>query len=617
MSNAATAIHDYAIIGDSRSAALVSRAGSIDWLCWPRFDSASLFGALLDAGGGGRFGVAPAGPFRADRWYAPQTNVLITRFSTDGGDALLTDFMPAQDERLRRRTMRPESELLRIVECTRGELELDVCFEPRPDYARERCGVEARGALGFQMPCRAGLLALQTRARLQPTGTGARGRVRLRAGERIDFALTLATRDPAVFRPLGDSTRIALEETLRFWREWSGRTTYEGPFREAVVRSALVLKLLSYAPSGAILAAPTTSLPERPGGDLNWDYRYCWLRDASLTARALFGLGHHEEAEAFVSWLLNATSRSWPELHVLYDVHGRKGPREQELPHLSGYGGARPVRIGNAAADQLQLDLYGEVVGATTYLLRSGGSLERSTQKALVDLGKLVCERWREPDQGIWEVRGERRHFTHSRVLCWATLDCLLDMHERNHLRAPVELFARERQRIREEVERAGYSESFHSYTRTLGGGDIDASLLLLPWYGYTDAAAPRMKGTFARIRRDLYAGEGLYRRYHGRWTRGEGAFGICSFWAVEYLAMGGGSPAEAESAMRALLRHANDVGLYGEEILPETGAALGNFPQAYTHVGLINAALTLHERVTGRHAVPERGRSAPAEASA
>ncbi|MFL5313126.1 MAG: glycoside hydrolase family 15 protein [Myxococcales bacterium] len=603
-------IHDYALVGDSRSAALISRGGSVDWLCWPRFDSPSLFGALLDAREGGRFRIAPLGAFRADRWYAPDTNVLVTRFSTAGGEILLTDFMPAWSEPERRRRMLPERELLRIAECTRGEAELEVCFDPRPDYGRERCPLADPGRLGLRMRCGAGLLTLQTRARLDPGPAGARGRIRLRAGERVDFSLTFATRHAAVLPP-PEASRTALDSTLRFWQEWSARTTYRGPYREQVVRGALALKLLSYAPSGAILAAPTTSLPERPGGDLNWDYRFCWLRDASLTARALFGLGHREEAEAFVSWLLNATSRSWPELKVLYDVHGRHPPSERELPHLAGHRGARPVRIGNEAAAQTQLDLYGEVIGAAAYLVRSGGTLDAATQRALVDLGKLVCERWPEPDQGIWEVRGERRHFTHSRVLCWAALDGLLELDERSHLRCPLELFRRNRALIRDEVERLGYSEQLGSYTRTLGGADVDASLLLLPWYRYTEAAAPRMLGTFARIRRELYRGDGLYQRYRGRWTRGEGAFGICSFWAVEYLAIGGGSHAEASSEMAALLRQANDVGLYAEEILPSTGEALGNFPQAYTHVGLINAALTLLERSTGREAVPERPRSA------
>jgi GH15 family glucan-1,4-alpha-glucosidase len=594
------------MVGDGKSAALISRGGSLDWLCWPRFDSPSLFGAILDPTAG-HFSIAPVGAFRSERWYAPDTNVLCTRFSAAEGEVVLTDFMPALSEPERRRQMLPERELIRLVECTRGELELEICFAPRPEYALERCDLIDGRRLGLHMHWRRGLLTLRTCVPLTLSDNSARGRVRLRAGERIDCSLTLATDDLAVLPPLGERSWELLDRTLGYWREWSSRTRYDGPYREQVVRSALVLKLLGFAPSGAILAAPTTSLPERPGGDLNWDYRFCWLRDASLTARALFGLGHAEEAQAFVDWLLNATSRSWPELRVLYDVFGRKPAKERELPHLSGHGGARPVRIGNAAADQFQLDVYGEVVGAAAYLVRSGGTLDRDTQSALVGLGRLACERWQEPDQGIWEIRGERRHFTHTRVLCWAALDGLLELHERNHLRAPVELFEKNRALIREEVETLGYSEQLGSYTQTLAGSEVDASLLLLSWYGYADAASPRMRGTFARIRQELYAGEGLYRRYHGRWTKGEGAFGICSFWAAEYLAMGGGSREEARTDLEALFRHANDVGLYAEEILPETGEALGNFPQAYTHVGLINAALTLRNRALGREPDPKK----------
>jgi GH15 family glucan-1,4-alpha-glucosidase len=359
-------------------------------------------------------------------------------------------------------------------------------------------------------------------------------------------------------------------------------------------------------------------LPERPGGDFNWDYRFCWLRDASLTARALFGLGHAEEAESFVDWLLNATSRSWPELQVLYDVYGRHPPREHELTHLAGHGGARPVRIGNAAAEQVQLDLYGEVVGAATYLVRSGGTLDRGTQKALIGLGKLVCERWREPDQGIWEIRGARKHFTHSRVLCWSALDRLCELAEKGHVpdrhRAS---FVAGRERIRREVETLGWSEQLQSYTRTLAGADVDASLLLLPWYGYCAANAPRMLATWRRIRDRLEVAPGLFRRYYGGLTAGEGAFGICSFWAAEYLALGGGTPAEAEDQLEFLLGYANDVGLFAEEIDPDTGAALGNFPLAYTHVGLINAALSLCDRLERGQPTAERERRQIPEARA
>jgi len=395
-----------------------------------------------------------------------------------------------------------------------------------------------------------------------------------------------------------------LEETLGLWRGWVSRTRYEGPARAMVVRSALLLKLLQYAPSGAIVAAPTTSLPERPSGDLNWDYRFCWLRDAALTARALFGLGHTAEADAFLSWLLNATSLSLPKLRVLYDLHGRQPGPERELPHLAGHGGARPVRVGNAAMSQVQLDTYGELIEAAAYFLRSGGEIDRAVAAMLTKLGIQVARGWSAPDEGIWEIRDVPRHFTHSRVLCWTALQRLCELCEKGHL--PVALaagFARARDEIRAEVETKGWSEQLQSYTSTLAGSDVDASLLLLPWYGYCPADAPRMRGTWQRIRARLEIKPGLYRRYYGPLTEGEGAFGICSFWAAEYLALGGGTAEEAQAHFDLLLGYANDVGLYGEEIEPESRGALGNFPQAYTHVGLINAALSLRNRLElGKH---------------
>ncbi len=541
-------IGDYALIGDGRSAALVSRDGSIDWLCLPRFDSPSIFAALLDAEHGGRFRIRPVGEFRVERRYLPETNILETTFTGPAGSAVLRDLMPVASEADKRTALMPEHEILREVEGLLGEIELEILYEPRPDYGRVHPTIEQRGALGFW--CAIGGATLNLRSELPlalaPDGHSLRGAATIRAGERACLSLAYSVDGPAIIPMLGAVARQKIERSAVWWRRWASRCRYDGPYRDAVVRSALTLKLMAYAPSGAIIAAPTTSLPEQLGGVRNWDYRYCWLRDASFTLRALFDLGYEDEAEAFNNWLLHATRLTWPELQVLYDVFGEVRLPERELGHLEGYGNSRPVRVGNDAHGQLQLDVYGEIIDAAARFASRGGRFDRDTSRMLTGLGHTVCKRWREPDEGIWEGRGGRFHHTHSKVLCWVALDRLIALHEACELAVSddsIALFRHDRDEIRAAIETHGYNEALGSYTRVFDGDDLDASLLTLPLYSYIDATHPRMRSTCARIHERL-AHDSLVYRYTQETDdglpAGEGAFGICSFWAVECQARGG-----------------------------------------------------------------------------
>jgi len=611
-------ISDYALIGDCRSAGLISRDGSLDWLCLPRFDSPSLFAAVLDAENGGRFLVRPIGEFRTERRYLANTNVLETVFRTPTGACVLRDLMSVSSEEDKRAHLTPEHEVLRELEGLEGEVEIEILYHPRPDYGRVRPLLEERGALGLRCEVDGTSLTLRSELPLELTDgdRSARGTARIRSGERKYLSFTYSMEAPAVVPLLGEAAHGRIERTVRWWREWANRCTYEGPYRDAVVRSALALKLMTYAPSGALVAAPTTSLPEALGGVRNWDYRYCWLRDASFTLRALFTLGYREEAEAYIGWLLHATRLTWPELHVLYDVFGEARLPERELPHLEGYAGSRPVRIGNDAQGQLQLDVYGEVINGAARILDRGGRFDRDTSRMLDGLGRTVCRRWREPDEGIWEGRSGRFHNTHSKVLCWVALDRLIEMHEAGYLDVSVDLFRANRDEIRKEIEARGYNERIGSYTRTFDGEEMDASLLTLPLYGYIEGTHPQMRSTCDRIHEKL-ARDGLVYRYEtgtdDGLPPGEGAFGICSFWAVECVARGGNVGAAART-FEQLLAYANDVGLFAEEIDSDTGAALGNFPQAFTHIGLINAALTLAGYLEGNPAAERPSNHIPTE---
>ncbi len=588
-----TPIAEHALIGDTRASALVTRDGTIDWLCIPRFDSPTVFGALLDAGRGGRWTLRPTGEFTVERQYVPETNVLETVFQTADGRVRMRDAMVLAPEQVRRSS--PEHELLREVAGLDGTVQLETRYEPRPHYGRHP-QLADRASLGIRLESDGQLVTLrsETDCRVSSDRASAESRFTVRAGTSRHLSLVSDRDAPAVLPPLGDDAGRRMEETARWWRSWSARCRYEGPRRDAVVRSALVLKLMVYAPSGAIVAAPTTSLPEVIGGDRNWDYRFCWLRDAAFTIRALYDLGYEQEADSFLAWLLHATRLTLPELNVMYDVYGETRLPERQLD-WEGYAGSRPVRIGNAAAQQFQLDVYGELIDAAVSYSERGGSFDRDQASMLRQLGETVCRRWPEPDAGIWEYRTGYRHYTHSKAMAWISLDRLSQLHRSGKCEVDLERVERNRDQLGQELEERGYDESLGSHVSELDGRDVDASLLAMPLHGYGDWSDARIRGTIHRVAHVLADGPLVYRNLEGGQRTPEGAFGIASFWLVECLARIG-ELERARSMFSELLAYANDVGLLGEEIDGESGAALGNFPQALTHIGLINAACTLAE---------------------
>ena len=586
-------IASYAAIGDCRTVALISRQGSVDWLCLPSIAGPSVFAAMLDRANGGRFALRPTAPFRTERRYVGETNVLETTFVTATGRVRVTDLLTltGTDDGV----LQAERELLRVAEGEAGAVELELLYEPRPDYARALPHLSRSGRLGWTFAHGGQAFLLMAETELQPDATGTKLSCRflLRAGERRRVSLVHATRDMMVIPALGDAADRRLEQTRQWWQAWSAQCSYHGRHRPAVVRSALSLKLLAYGLSGAVVAAATTSLPEAIGGSRNWDYRFCWLRDAATTLRAFAALGFAQEGRAYMGWLLHSTRLSRPRLMVLYDVHGRTRQPKFELSHLRGYQASTPVRIGNDAAGQLQHDVYGAAIAAAAMFVECGGSLTADEQRLLVGFGRIVCKTWREPDSGIWEVPGARRQYVHSKLMCWSALDVLLRLHDQNRLRAPEALFRRERDAVRAEIEEHGLRDGV--YVGAFGEDWVDASLLVMARLGYLDPHDPRVAATADRIWREL-GRDGLLLRYRpevdGLDSR-EGAFGICGFWAVELLALQG-RLAEAEALFCRASALANDVGLLAEEYDPASGAALGNVPQAFTHAGLISAALTL-----------------------
>lgn len=601
-------IGDYAAIGNCRTAALVSKAGSLDWLCLPHFSGPAIFGALLDRRRGGYFALRPVNAFDANRCYQGASNVLETTYTTDTGRVRVTDCCSLADAAEGAGQLQPQHEVLRVMEGLEGRVPVEVLFEPRPDFGRTAFRFRARGALGWECDIGSGeVLFLHSDLPLHPdSGPEKRltGRIDVEAGQRFHLSLTYERHGIGVVLPLGPAAEQRLVATRQWWQRWSEQCRYDGPYRDAVLRSALVLKLCTFHLSGAVVAAPTTSLPEAVGGVRNWDYRYCWLRDAALTFRAFHDLGFHAEGAAFLEWLLHATALTQPELQVVYDVYGRTDLPEQELDHLDGYRGSRPVRIGNGAGKQLQLDVYGSVVLAAHAFVERGGQLTWREARFVVGLGRHICRHWQQPDQSIWEIRGPGRRYTYSAFMSWLALDCLLTLDAEGKLRVPRARFQRERDAIRAAIESRAFNSELGAYVDALDGKELDASLLLMGCYGYHAADHPRLLATFERIRRDLGV-NGLLRRYRPGYDGlppGEGAFGLCSFWAVDNLARQG-RRAEAEQLFEHLLTFGNDLGLFAEEIDVASGEPLGNFPQAFTHIGLINAAVALQSTACAERA--------------
>jgi GH15 family glucan-1,4-alpha-glucosidase len=592
-----TKIQDYAIIGNGRSAALISKRGSLDWLCCPRFDSPSIFGAILDSKSGGHWSIHTLHESEVSRRYIENTNVLETTFLGVSGQIVLTDFMAVTSEENKTRQLWPEHELVRQIRCEQGRMEVGVEFSPRLDYGRVAPKIRDAGKFGWRIDTGANVFMLRGNVELEPTPDGLAARFVLKSGESVVFTFSFSSEAPAVVPRLGSAIDEKLNLAIDWWRSWAAQSTYCGPYQRQVTRSALVLKLLSYAPSGTIIAAPTTSLPECIRGSLNWDYRFAWLRDASFTVHALFGLGYKDDAAAFVDWLLHTTRLTRPKLRVVYDVFGESPPPEHVLSHLVGHRESQPVRVGNAASEQMQLDVYGELVEAVSHFFGKTEELDRDVQGMLHGIGEYVCEHWREYDNGIWEERDELQPYTHSRLMCWVALDRLLQMHARGQVRRlEAERCATERENIRKEIEKRAWNPQIAGYTQACGSNIMDATVLLFPYHGFDSANSPRMQETYARVRERLVPRRGLVYRYEQSKDRHEGAFAVCSFWEVDFLARGG-KAAEAREVFEAALGYANDVDLFAEEIEADTGEAMGNFPQAFTHLGVINAALTLCDR--------------------
>jgi GH15 family glucan-1,4-alpha-glucosidase len=586
-------IEDCGIIGDLHTVALVGKDGSIDFMCFPEFDSPTVFAALLDENRGGRFQIAPElDDANRKQLYLPDTNVLLTRFLSEEGVSEVSDFMPVGESGGAHR-------LIRRAKTVRGEIKYRILCDPRFDYARAEHRVEKKGdnelIFTSQGPDKT-VLRLRTDVPLEIQNGAAAAQFTLRTGETAAFIpedVNLCEKSPS------DTDRYvatAFKETVNFWRRWVARSTYTGRWREIVSRSALTLKLLTSKPHGSIVASPTFGLPEEIGGERNWDYRYTWIRDAAFTIYALLRLGYSQEASAFMKWLSGRCSECSPEgtLQTIYGIDGRHDLTETTLPHLEGYRGSAPVRIGNAAHIQLQLDIYGELMDAVYLYNKYAEPISYDVWENLARSVDWVCDNWHRADEGIWEVRGSRREFLYSRVMCWVAMDRGIRLARNRSFPAPLDRWQTERDRVYRDIFENMWDPNREAFMQFRGADTLDAASLMMPLVKFMGPTDPRWLSTMKAIEKELLDDSLVYRyrvldeKADGLYGR-EGTFNMCSFWYVECVARAGDLP-KARFFFEKTLGYANHLGLYAEEISPH-GEQLGNFPQAFTHLGLISAA--------------------------
>lgn len=608
-------IEDYGVVGNLRSAALISHTGSIDWCCFPHFDSPSVFARILDAQKGGYFHIAPEEPTHTDQAYEEDTNILVTRFRTEAGEVELLDFMPPFAE-ARQATHHPE--IHRRVKGKSGRVTLCLHCFPRPDYARAEPEIH-QDTKGVLIRSQDLSLALASAFPLEVSGGLLQAKFTVEPGQTVWFVLR-SCQDLACTQDLLPLSAYRSEEqyqkTKDFWQRWVRKGSYPERWREMVVRSALTIKLLTFSPSGALVAAPTTSLPETLGGERNWDYRYTWLRDSALALGALLRLGYAEEAYAFFHWLEQRCVEG--ALQIMYRIDGGGEITEEALPHLEGYRGSRPVRIGNAAFRQFQLDVYGEVLDAFFCLNQRGKKVHGKLWGALRQILHELSEKWKDSDEGIWEVRGGRKHFVYSKLMCWVAMDRGIDLldplgtgpgffcsvreglkHMVSRRRAIIDDWQGVKEEIKKDLLLHGWHPQRRAFTQYYGGTILDATALLIPAYQFLPPQDERVENTLALVRKELFHDGLVYRYRDADGLAGtEGGFTLCSFWLVDALALAG-QKQEAVALFEQILARANHLGLYSEEIEPESGEFLGNFPQAFTHLGLINSALLLNRLLT------------------